>query len=188
MTMKKLAVALPILATLSFPLAHAAGTTSHSITVGDEAKRTLQEIQTSAVAVEDEADELRMIILRPESNPESSLFRLIFLKDEVNKMGKELSGLEAERQSLADWEQRAVDNTLPLLQATAADTQSAIEYYNANRSHLWMESSDGSADRIYEESKQIATTLRNYLKYDKLRNQEQRLNRDLVAPGGEAGL
>ena len=183
MTIKRLYIGLPILA-LSFPLARAAGASSHKIAVADEAKQTLKQLQDSAVAVEEEADELRMMIARPESALESSLSRLIFLKEQVNKMGKEMSSLEAERQSLADWEQRAVDNTLPLLQATAAATQSAIEFYNANRAHLWMEVSDGSADRIYEESKQIATTLGNYLKYDKLHNQEQRLNRELVAPGG----
>jgi len=183
--MTKLAIGLPILATLSFPLAYATGTMSHTISV-DEAKRTLKKLQVSAAVMEEEADELRAIISSPESDPESSLFRLILIKEQVNRMGKELNSLETGRQSLTDWEQRAVDHALPLLQATAAATQSAIEYYNANRAHLWTEPSrDGSADRIYEESKQLATTLRNYLKSDKLHNQEQRLNHDLATPGGE---
>jgi hypothetical protein len=178
-------MALLVLATFLFPRARAAAKTGSQ---ADEAKQTLSEIRASAVAVENEADELRMTIARPDASPESSLSRLMMLKDEVNRMGKEFSTLEAERQSLPEWEQQALDKTLPLLQATAAHTEGAIEYYNENRSHMWTDAGRGYTDRIYDESKQIATTLQNYLRYEKALSKEQRLNREVSSRGSELGL
>jgi hypothetical protein len=187
MTFQKFALAVPVLLSLSLPLAQARGKANFG-GPADDSRQTLKDMRISALAVENEAAELTGIIAQPQSSPESTLSRLIVLKDEVNKMGKELSRLEAERQALPDWEQRAVDKTLPLLQATAANTQGVIEFYNDNRSHLWTAAGRGYADRIYDESKQIAATLHDYLKYDKLSRQEHRLSQDLAASTSELGL
>lgn len=99
-----------------------------------------------------------------------------------------MRALEAGRQALPDWGQKAIERALPLLPATAANTQGAIEYYNENRTHLGTDASRGYADRIYQETKQVATVLANYLKYDKLSRQEQRLNEETSARGRTLGL
>ena len=184
----KFAMGVSLLAALAVPLAQAAAKTTRSATLADESKQTLQQIRASAVAVENEADQIRMMIARPGFSPESSLSQLLAVKDKVNRMGKEIHSLEAERGSLPVWEQRAIGQTLPLLQATAADTQGAIEYFNDNRSLLWTGTSRGYADRIYNQSSRIATTLRDYFKYDRLREREQRLQREINATGAELGM
>ena len=48
--------------------------------------------------------------------PQSALYEL---KSEVNAMGKQLEGLEANRGSLTRWEQNAVDSVLPLVEDAA---------------------------------------------------------------------
>jgi hypothetical protein len=130
--------------------------------------------------VADEADQLRMIA-NSKSSPDSHLAKLTALKGEVNRMGQEITSLMAERESLPPWEQPAVDKALPLLQATAANTESAIEYFNENRDRLWTEAYRDYADRVWRDSEQIAKTLKNYLKYDTLRDQEVRVEERIWA-------
>jgi len=176
MTKKSISITSAMLITLSLPLAQAAVKMAGTITVADFAKetlakKTLKQVQASAAVVADEADRLRMIA-NSKSSPDSHLDKLTALKVEVNRMGQEISSLEAERESLAPWEQQAVDEVLPLLQATAANTEGAIEYVSENRNRLWTEAYRDYADRVWEDSAQIAKTLKDYLKYEKLRDQE----------------
>ena len=80
--------------------------------------------------------------------------------------------MRAQRDSLSPWERRALDEVLPLLQATAANTESAIEYFNENRDHLWMETYRDYVDRVWQGSGQMAKILKNYLKSDRLTEQQ----------------
>jgi hypothetical protein len=121
--------------------------------------------------VADEADQLRRIA-DPMFSPDSHRDKLTALRGKVNRMGQEISSLRAERESLAPWEQQAIDEILPLLQATAENTESAIEYFNEHGDRLWMGTYRDYADHIWQGSDRIAKILKNYLKYDRLRDQE----------------
>jgi len=187
MTKKIISITTAMLITLSLPLAQAGVEMPGTVTVADLAretlaKRTLERAQASAAAVADEADQLRRIA-NPVFSPDSHRDKLTALKGKVNRMGQEISSLRAERESLAPWEQQAIDEILPLLQATAENTESAIEYFNEHGDRLWMETYRDYADRIRQGSEQIVKILRNYLKYDKLRDQEvyveERIRADL---------
>ena len=176
MTKTRLSITSAMLITLSLPLAHAGVGMPGTITVADLAKetlakKTLKRAQASAAAAADEADQLRRIA-NSMFSPDSHLDKLTALKGEVNRMGQEIGTLRAERESLAPWEQQAVDEVLPLLQTTAANTESAIEYFNGNRNRLWTETYRDYADRVWKDSDQMAKILRNYLKSDRLLDQE----------------
>lgn len=176
MTKKSISIRFAMLITLSLPLAQAAGRTPGTITVADLskealAKKTLKRAQVCAAVVADDADQLRMIV-DSQSSPDSHLAKLMALKGEVNRMGQEISSLQAERGSLAPWEEQAVDDVLPLLEATVTNTESAIEYFNENRGHLWTKAYRSYADRVWRDSEQMAKILEDFLKYDKLRDQE----------------
>jgi hypothetical protein len=176
MTNKSISITSAMLITLSLPLAHAGVGMPGTITVADLAKetlakKTLKRAQASAAVVAGEADELRRVS-NSMCSPDWHVDKLTALKGEVNRMGEEVSSLRAERDSISPWEQQAVDDVLPLLQATAANTESAIEYFNENSDHLWMESYRDYADRVWEGSDQIAKILKNYLKSDRLTEQQ----------------
>lgn len=178
MTMKSISITSAMLITLSASLAQAAVRVPSSISVNDLsketlAKRTLQQVQISASAAANQAQQLEMIA-SPNSSSDSHLAKLEVLKAEVNRMGQKISDLEAEYESLVPWEQGAVDKVLPLLKATAASTDNAIAYFNENRNSLWAETYRNYAGSIRQDSAQIAKTLKDYLKYDKLREQEIR--------------
>jgi hypothetical protein len=91
------------------------------------------------------------------------------------------AAVAAERESLAPWEQQAVETVLPLLQAATANTASAIEYFRETRGRLWTAAYRDCADRVWQDSEQIAKILKDYLKYDKLRAQEIRLEERIWA-------
>lgn len=176
MTKKSISITSAMLITLWLPLAHAGVGMPGTITVVDlaketQAKKTLKQAQASAAAVADEADELKRIA-NPMLSPGWHLDKLTALKSEVNRMGQEISSLRAERESLAPWQQQAVDEVLPLLQATATNTASAIEYFNENSDHLWMESYRNYAGRVWQGSDQIARILKGHLKSERLAYQE----------------
>lgn len=185
MTRKSISITSVMLITLSLSLAQAAVKMPGTITIADLAKdtlakKTLKQVQLSAAVMANDADQLR-IIANSKSGPDSHLAKLTALKGEVNRMGQEISSLEVERESLAPWEQQAVDQVLPLLQATAANTESAIKCLNENRNRLWTEAYRDYAHRVSQDSAQIAKTLKDYLKYDKLRAQEVRVEERIWA-------
>ena len=176
MTMRNIFITIAMSITLSLPVAQAGVGMPGTITVAElaretAARKTLTRAQASACAAADEADQLRRIA-DPMFSPDSHRDKLTALKGKVNRMGQEISSLRAERESLAPWEQQAIDEILPLLQATAENTESAIEYFNAHGDRLWMETYRDYVDRIRQGSDQIAKILKNYLKYDRLRDQE----------------
>lgn len=175
MTSKSISIASAMLITLSLPLAHAGAGMPGTITVADLAKetlakKTLKRAQASAAAVADEADGLRRIA-NPMLSPDWHLGKLTALKDEVNRLSKEISSLRAERESLAPWERHAVDKVLPLLQATAANTESAIEYFDGNRNRLPTETYRDYADRVWQGSDQVAKILKDHLESNSLTEQ-----------------
>jgi hypothetical protein len=176
MTNKSISITSAMLITLSLPLAHAGVRMPGTITVADLAKetlakKTLKRAQASAAVVAGEADELRRVS-NSMLSPDWHVDKLTALKGEVNGMGQEITNLRAQRESLTQWEQPALDEVLPLLQATAANTESAIEYFNENRDHLWVETYRDYADRVWQGSDQIANVLKNYLKSDRLTEQQ----------------
>ncbi len=176
MTKKNISITTAMLVTLSLPLAQAGVGMPGTITVADlaretSAKKTLTRAQASAGAVADEADQLRRIA-NPMFSPDSHRDKLTALKGKVNRMDQEIKSLRAESESLAPWERQAIDEIVPLLQVTAENTESAIEYFNEHGDRLWMGTYRDYADHIWRGSDRIAKILKNYLKYDRLRDQE----------------
>ena len=97
-------------------------------------------------------------------------------------MVREINQLEAEHDLLAPWEQHAVDKAAPLLNEAALKTQKAIEYFDANRNLLWSGEYREYTTEIRKDSKQIAKTLKDYLKYEKVSGEEQQMKQMLGAP------
>jgi hypothetical protein len=112
MLTRKLTFAPAVLAALLSPSAHLYAKAVENSTLAGQARQSLFEMRDSAVVAENNADELRMIVTRPDAIPESVSTRLKVLKSEVNKMGAEIKNLQVEREALPGWEQRAIDKTL----------------------------------------------------------------------------
>jgi hypothetical protein len=178
MSTKCLSIAPVVFITLSMSLAQARSVQGNAA-AAEEARRTLKELRASAVVVENEADELNLFEKNPQISPETEIVTLMALKSEINKMGREMYALDSERDSLTPWEQQAISKTLPLLKDSAENTQAAIEYCNENRNHLWTKANRTYAERLVQDSEQMEKTLRDYLKYASVHEQEQHLETSL---------
>ena len=138
-------------------------------------RETLRDIDHHAMVVADEADELSLLSANTMYSADAHLHRLVTVKDEVNRMVSEINRLEAERTTLAPWERQAVDKALPLVNDAAVEAGKAIQYFDANRNQLWTGQYREYASEIRKDSEQIAKTLRDYLKYERVSEEEQHL-------------
>jgi hypothetical protein len=102
--------------------------TAEASTGSDQARETLREIQRSASKAADAADSLRQFADR--FSVESQYDKLMAVRDDINRMGKDISNLQAES-GLTPWEKQAVDRV-----DTAKDAQDAINFFNENRVDL----------------------------------------------------
>ena len=149
-----------------------------------QARKTLRDMERSTAAVVDRADELNLYSRDMRYSPDADLSGWIAIKEDVNRVGRELASLQAERGSLAPWEQQAIDRTTPLMKQAAENADKAIRFFDQNRDHLWTKTYANYTGNLYQETKQADKTLREYLDLAKARNREEHLGHSLaVQPG-----
>jgi hypothetical protein len=155
--------------------------TAGSVTVAQESRETLKELKGVAAKAAGSAERLEMISRNPNISADSHFTPLQELRLDVNTMGAEIAGLEAQRDSLDLWEQAAVDKVLPLLKEAADNTQSAIHYFNESHLYLWGPDYHSYTAKVERDSDQIAQTLKTYLKYEDVREAELQLQSTIGA-------
>jgi len=143
-----------------------------------EGQQIIVSLEHAAVNLDSEADQFKMVADGYHYGKESHGEDLMAMKEEINRMGREIATLEREQDALPGWEQQVVIKTLPLLKDAAASTESAIKYLNQN-SYLWTPEYRTYADRVCQDSEQMVKTLKAYLKMAELHHQERELEVDL---------
>lgn len=149
--------------------------TAGDVTVAKEARETLKDLKGFATKAAGSAEDLEFLSQRNTVSADSHLPPLIELREDVNTMGKEIASLEAQRDSLEPWEQAAVDKVVPLLKEAADNTQGAIHYFNESRLGLWTPNYRSYVQKVQRDSDQIAQTLKDYMKYESVREAEVKL-------------
>ena len=91
----------------------------------------------------------------------------------------ELLSLEAERDSLSDWEGKALDRILPLMHDVADSAEKALQTYSSDRRQLWATSYVDDTARIYKDAGHVAALLHDYLKFAKTREKEPQIEQSL---------
>ncbi len=179
------AAAAVLLAALGTPAAAwAAGWKSSN---GESARDTLKDIRVHARAGAEDAYELKAMIANPRYSADSHMVRLNELRAEVNQMGKDIVKLNGERTSLPVWEQQAVDRVLPLVQDAAKNTSNAIHCYNTATNRLWGPEDSSYAEHVYRDADKIASTLGDYLTYERLQDEESAVQAHIAASDASGG-
>jgi len=142
------------------------------------AQAILGSIDAQSASIADTAYQLERLAkdLHP---PEAHLDGIDALRAEVNTIGSELQSLEAERDSLAEWEVQALDQILPLMHDVADNTDKAIQTYRSDRGRLWVTPYVGDTARVVQDANEVSTLLRDYLKLAKTREKEARIEQSL---------
>jgi hypothetical protein len=145
-----------------------------------EARTMLEQVDSWSASIADAADRLSMETRIP-SDSQSDLEGLDILKDNVNKIGRDLRILVAGQEDLDKWESSAVDEILPLMQEVAANTEKAIETFRSDRNHLWTTAFPVETAKVFEDAAKVKALLDGHLKLATVREQEQRIENALDA-------
>jgi hypothetical protein len=136
-----------------------------------EARTSFEQIDTWASTVSDDAFQLGAMA-RSERAPESHLEGLAVLREDINRIGVDLQTLDAKRGSLSEWEVKALNQIMPLMQDVADNAEKAIQTYV------------GDTDTISKDAGEVATLLRNYLNLAKTQQKELQLEHSLAEAQG----
>ena len=143
-----------------------------------EAEEILASIDNSCSEIADTAYRLNDQAFRLR-DPEGHLDGLATLRGEINRVGRELQVLDAQRDSLAEWEGRALNEIYPLLHDAAVNADRAIDVYNSDRTHLFASTYMDDTAKISQDTSRAAALLHNYLRLAKTREKESRLEESL---------
>jgi hypothetical protein len=144
----------------------------------DEAEATLEQIGVWSATVSDTAFQLNEMALQ-QMDPLGQIEDLDTMKIDINSIGKDLQALDAERDSLAAWETKALDQVLPLMQDAARNAQKATLIYNSDRQRLWATPYLDDTERVSRDTEKVATLLHDYLKLEKTQAKELQIEQDL---------
>ena len=164
------------LVVFSMPLANAAPR-AKAESQAVQARALLEDVDSLSASLVDTAD--RLALGAKSQGSESQRDELDVLRSDINRIGHDLSILQAEEQSLPAWESSTIEEVLPLMQEAATTTQAAIENYNENRNHLWSTDFPDEAARVYSDAERAKRVLDSKLKLAAVRNEEQRIESGL---------
>ena len=139
----------------------------------EAATQTLAHIESVARTASEHAQQYRLMVSQS-TVPVTAKQQLDGLQAAMNTMGKEVASLQANRSSLSQWQQAALDNIRPLLVEAAARTNGAIVQYN-NREHLWTPENRGRVQQVAQGTQRIASTIADYMMYQELREREAKI-------------
>jgi hypothetical protein len=146
------------------------------------AQATLGDIDLLSDGIAGQAFELREMATST-GDPDSQLEGLSAIKDDVNRIGRELQSLEADRESLSPWEAKALDETTPLVKDIADNTGQAIQTFDADRLRVPFPSYTDKTRKIEMDAREVATQLHDYMKLADSREKEQHLEQSLSDAG-----
>lgn len=145
-----------------------------------QARTTLERIDSLSASMVKAADWLALTAWDSEYTA-ARLERLDILKDNVNKIGRELGILEAEQGSLTEWESQTVNQIMPLMKLISAYTTGAIENYSSGPDHLFATSFPAYTTNLFEDAGRVKELLDGHLKLAAVEEREQRLEGEVEA-------
>jgi hypothetical protein len=101
------------------------------------------------------------------------------LKGQVNGIGRELAVIEAERDSIPQWQTAAVDQILPIMHEIAAESTQATNTFNADSLKLYASDYGVETNEVSNNAQNAAHLLRDDLKVANAKGKEGRLTASL---------
>jgi uncharacterized protein YoxC len=138
------------------------------------AEYTLQQVADQAASIQDAADNLQSLA-QTDADIQSHMGGLQSMKDDVNKIGTELRALQAERNTLPEWQTKALDESSVKMSEIASRVEKAILTFNSSRTHLWNTSYQEDLGKVFADAGQVTSLLDNHLKLAVVQQQEHRL-------------
>jgi len=134
----------------------------------------MKNLEVAANDAADQASELESAALETNVSWEVHAHKLQALKDDVNEIGRIVTRLDEMRSSLSPAALDTLDRVVPLAKNLAANSQSAIQFLNADQQNFWTPSYRKNIVTIENESNQLAAMASRAIALDKSRSRETR--------------
>jgi hypothetical protein len=121
--------------------------------------------------------------------PDDSQFQsdeLADIKAKVNTIGRELAVIEAERNSLPQWETAAADQVQPIMHNVAVESTQAIRTFNADQHALFADGYSAETNDISNDATKAAQLLRQDIQLAKTQAKGARLSASLKGKNAAA--
>lgn len=154
-----------VLMTASVSVAHAAPDAGGQVSAKDAktVESTFKQMDSQAAAISNNAFIMNHAIARTDDY-EFQVYHLADLKDQVNRVGKELAAIEAERQSLPQWQRDAVDQITPVMHDIASEANEAIKTYNVDQDRLFASNYGDDTKEISVNAQKVSQRLHDDVK------------------------
>ena len=146
-----------------------------------EASDLLKEIKSLSGKLRTDASTLESYKRQPRLSWQTHAGQLTKAREHINAIGERLDRLQAIQSVTAPWQQRAIDEIVPVAADVAAHTQSAIEHLNENRTYLYAPVYAEHLTSISEQSNELNDSVDAFLEFgdtsDQLDRMQQKLDR-----------
>jgi len=143
-----------------------------------------EDIDAMSAKIADSAFQLDHMFGEGEADREMHGSMLMAIKEDVNKVGRDLQSLEAARNSLSAWEIAALDQITPLMRNVADDTEKAARAFTPEVAGPLVRAYADATAGIAKYAEEITILLRNRLNLEKTREKEQRIEHRLGEASG----
>jgi hypothetical protein len=149
-----------------------------------EAKLIFEDINATSATISDIAFRLGQMVRTGDMHCEAHFDGLSSIKEEVNRLGREIQSLEEEHDSLSAWEIPVLDQITPLMHEVANNTERAIKTFTPETEGPSARTYVEETDSIAKYAEEVTILLREYLKLEKTREKQLRLERTLGEASG----
>ncbi|HUA62406.1 MAG TPA: hypothetical protein VML19_26860 [Verrucomicrobiae bacterium] len=104
------------------------------------------------------------------------------LRDQVNQANLNLRVLEAQKEILPEWENRAIAEMTPVMRTLLDRTQKEIDTFNANSDRMWATEFPQDTAQVYQAAVRARTILDTQLKLANAQAQEESLESGVTPP------
>jgi hypothetical protein len=134
----------------------------------------MKDLDTAAGDAADQASMLESATFSSNTSWEVHAQKLQALKDDVNEIGRIVSRLDEMRGTLSPADVDGLDRALALVKDMAANSQSAIQFLNADQQNFWMPAYRKNVTNLVSESAQLSSVVNRAIAHDKARAKEKR--------------
>lgn len=144
----------------------------------EEASDLLAQVQVLSGKLRVDSDTLASFT-RSNLSSQSHATRLNLVRDHINQIGDKLARLQEIRHVTSPWQQRAIEQVVPVAAQMAAHTQAAIEHLNENQGYLFAPAYQDHLEAVAEHADTMSTILAKFLDLGNTQQKLQRLQQDL---------
>ena len=173
----------PLFASNSNGEAKAGNTPAYNWAYAEEASGLLQQIQSLSFKAANNADLLNIASRRNSLDWRSHAAHLGEISMHINEMGDKLDRLQEIQSMIAPWQQKAVEQVVPVAADLAGQTEEAIAFLNEHPIRLWTPTYTERVKAMSEHVDEINNTVGSFLDYGKTSDRLKGLENQLEYTG-----